>query len=173
MGEICLRGKRYREAADYYLRASKLAREERETLRHLIMAADAYYQNGDYDLSAALYDERYRRDGNEEGLFRYGCALLHGENLEKLENVIFRSERLRARFDWNCATYWNRRGDFERSLRHLEPWIHQGIREVKYEYFYAQMQYRRGRIDEALRAVTLGRVICHHSITEESIPLWV
>jgi tetratricopeptide (TPR) repeat protein len=173
LGEICLRGKRYRQVADYYLRASKLAKEEKETLRHLIMAADAYYQNGDYDLSAALYDERYRRDGDEEVLFRYGCALLHGENFEKLENVIFRSERLRARFDWNCATYWNRRGDFERSLRYLEPWIQQGIREVKYYYFCAQMQYRQGRIGEALRTVTLGRVICHHSVTAESISLWI
>jgi tetratricopeptide (TPR) repeat protein len=173
LGEICLRDKRYRQAADYYLRTSKSTKEEKEILRYLIMAADAYYQNGDYDLSAALYDERYRRDEDEEVLFRYGCALLHGENFEKLENVVFRSERLRARFDWNRATYWNRRGDFERSLHYLEPWIQQGIREVKYYYFYAQMQYRRGRIGEALRVIALGRVICHQSITAESIPLWV
>jgi tetratricopeptide (TPR) repeat protein len=173
LGEICLKGKHYRQAADYYLRASKLAKEEKEVLRHLIMAADAYYQNRDYDLAAALYDERYHRDGDEEVLFRYGCALLHGENFEKLEQITFKGERLRARFDWNCATYWNRKGNFERSLCHLEPWIRRGIDEIKYYYFYAQMQYRRGRINEALRTVVLGKVICHHSITAEAIPLWI
>jgi tetratricopeptide (TPR) repeat protein len=173
LGEICLRGKHYRKAADYYLQASKLVSEEKETLRLFIMAADAYYQNRDYDLAAAIYDERYRRDGDEEVLFRYGCALLHGENFEKLEQLTFNGERLRAHFDWNCATYWNHRGNFERSLHYLEPWIQRGIHEVKYYYFYAQMQYLRGRISEALRAIALGQIICHHSITAEAIPLWI
>ncbi|MDR2812941.1 MAG: tetratricopeptide repeat protein [Puniceicoccales bacterium] len=173
LGEICLRNKRYRQTADYYLRASKSTGDEKETLRHLIRAADAYYQNGDYDLAAAIYDERYRRDGDEEVLFRYGCALLHSENFEKLEQVTFKDERLRARFDWNRAAYWNRRGDFEHSLHYLEPWIQRGIREIKYYYFYAQMQYRLGRINEALRTIALGKVMGYHGITAETTPLWI
>ncbi|MDR1907039.1 MAG: tetratricopeptide repeat protein [Puniceicoccales bacterium] len=172
LGEICLRGKRYRQSADYYLQAHKLASDGKETLRYSIIAADAYYQNGDYDLAAAIYDECYRKDGDEEVLFRYGCALLHGENFEKLEKVVFKNERLRARLDWNCAVYWNRRGNFERALTHLEPWVRRGINDVTYYYFYVQMAYRLGWINEALEVMALGKVICHHGITEEAIPLW-
>jgi tetratricopeptide (TPR) repeat protein len=173
LGENCLRSRHYRKAADYYLQASKSVDDEREALRYLIIAADAYYQNGDYDLAAAIYDERYHKDGDEEVLFRYGCALLHGENFEKLGNLTFKSERLQARFDWNYATHWNRRGNFERALTYLDPWIRHGIRDIKYYYFCAQMHYRLGRISEALRIIALGKAIGYHNLTAETIPLWL
>ncbi|MDR1366956.1 MAG: tetratricopeptide repeat protein [Puniceicoccales bacterium] len=172
LGEICLRGKHYRKAADYYLQASQSIDNEKETLRYLIIAADAYYRNGDYDLAAAIYDECYHKDGDEEVLFRYGCALLHSENFEKLGSIIFKKEQLQARLDWNCATCWNHKGNFERALTYLEPWIRRGIHDVKHYYFYAQMQYRLGRISEALWAISLGKMIHLNGITAETIPLW-
>jgi tetratricopeptide (TPR) repeat protein len=172
LGEVCLKGKRYRQAADYYLRASKSTADEKENFRYLIIAADAYYQHKDYDLAAAIYGECYHRGVDDEVLFRYGCALLHGENFEKLKELTFKSERLQARFDWNCATYWNRKGDFGRSLHHLEPWVKGGIRDVKYYYFYAQMQYRLGKINEAFQAISWGKMLCLNGITAETIPLF-
>jgi tetratricopeptide (TPR) repeat protein len=173
LGEICLRSRHYRKAADYYLQASKSVDDGKETLRYLIIAADAYYQNGDYDLAAAIYDERYHKDGDEAVLFRYGCALLHGENFEKLENLAFKNERLQAQFDWNYATYWNRRGNFERALTYLDPQIRHGTGDMKCYYFCAQMHHRLGRINEALRIIALGKAMGHHGLTAETIPLWL
>ncbi|MDR0418416.1 MAG: hypothetical protein LBH08_03210 [Puniceicoccales bacterium] len=172
LGEICLRSKHYRKAADYYLQASQSIDNEKETLRYLIIAADAYYQNRDYDLAAAIYDECHHTDGGEEVLFRYGCALLHSENFDKLEGINFQKEQLQARLDWNRATYWNHKGNFERALTYLEPWILRGIHDVKHYYFYAQMQYRLGRTSEVLWAISLGKMIYLNAITAETIPLW-
>ncbi|MDR2807279.1 MAG: hypothetical protein LBB11_03965, partial [Puniceicoccales bacterium] len=66
LGEICIQEKRYRQAADYYLQAQKEAAQETEANRYLVIAADAYYRNGDYDLAAAIYWERHRREADDE-----------------------------------------------------------------------------------------------------------
>ncbi|MDR1303567.1 MAG: tetratricopeptide repeat protein [Puniceicoccales bacterium] len=156
LGGFSMKGGRHRRAADYYLRARGDAPDPAETNRYLVLAADAYYSNGDYSLATALYLERQHLAADEEILFRYGCALLHGGSWDEAEQLTFQSERIRAKFDWNRAAYWYKKNDFEKACRYLEPWLGDRTLGLAAHYFYAQMRYRLGDCDGATRAIELG-----------------
>jgi tetratricopeptide (TPR) repeat protein len=153
LGGFCVKGGRHRQAADYYLRAKKDAGDEMEANRYLVLAADAYYSNGDYTLAAALYLERYHRAADDGIVFRYGCALLHGDNWDEAEKLSFQNERIRAKFDWNRATYWYKKCDFRKACRYLEPQLGDRTLGLAAHYFYAQMRHRLGDRDGAMRAI--------------------
>jgi hypothetical protein len=164
LGGFCIRDGRYRQAADYYLQG-KDAVEGMGGNRYLVLAGDAYYRNGDYGLAAAIYGECYRREADDEILFRYGMALLHGDSYDEGEKLDFRNRRIRARFDWNCAVYWHRRDRWEKVCQYLEPWVEElGLMAC---YFYAQAAHRSGRIKEALRVMEIGGRMYYEGCVDE------
>jgi tetratricopeptide (TPR) repeat protein len=156
LGGFSMKGGRRRQAADYYLQARKDPLDEMETNRYLVLAADAHYSNGDYTLAAALYLKRYHRAADDEILFRYGCALLHGDNWDEAERLSFQNERIRAKFDWNRATYWYKKNDFKKACRYLEPQLGDRTLGLAVHYFYAQMCHRLVDCGGATRAIELG-----------------
>jgi hypothetical protein len=163
LGDICIKRKHYRRAADYYLQAKEVS-DVSEAKRYLVIAADAYYCNKDYTLAAAIYWERYRLEADDEILFRYGTALLHGNTWKETEPLAFQNKRIQAKFDWNCAADAYRENDLEKACRYLRPWIEEGILGLSACYFYAQVQYRLGNMEEAQRLIEFGR----HYYIEES-----
>jgi tetratricopeptide (TPR) repeat protein len=157
LGEICIKSDRYRQAADYYLQAEKKAGDSLGANRYLVLAGDAYYQNKDYELAAVIYLERYRREADDEILFRYGNALLHGDILDQFGKLKFQSERIRAKFDWNCAVYAYKKNNLREACRHLESCLEGSHLGLSAYYFYAQMQYRLGKIDGARKIIERGK----------------
>jgi predicted Zn-dependent protease len=123
----------------------------RELLGEICIKSNRYRQAADY------YLQTEKKAGDQGEAIRYGNALLREGILDQFEKLAFQSERIRAKFEWNCAVYEYKKNNFRKACRHLESLLEGSSLGLSAHYFYAQMQYRLGNSDEARKVIERGK----------------